>query len=91
MKVTNVIENVLIGTGIAVSLIDIQQWLSIILLVLDVCWILGKLGFKIYTSIKEKKYEETVDAIKTAHDELEDVQKTLENSEKKDEIPHGDK
>ena len=90
MKVTTVIEDVLIGCGIAVSLVDIQQWLSIVLLVLDVCWIIGKLAIKIYNGIKNKQYDEVVDGIKTAHDELEDVQKTIEESDKK-EIPHGDK
>ena len=90
-NVTNVIDYVLIGSGVCISLIDIQQWLSIIILVLDVIWILGKLGFKIYTAIKEKKYGDAVQSVKDASDELKEIEQRIPKEEPKEtkEIPHG--
>ena len=71
MKVYNVIEDVLIATGIAISLTDIQQVLSIIILCMNVVWILVKVGIKIYQHYKEKNIQAIVDDIKTGADELE--------------------
>ena len=83
VKIQNIIEDVLIGCGITISLIDIQQVLSIILLVFNVLWILWKFGFKVYTHIKNKKYEEIGNDIKDAKDEFEQItQKTNDDSDK---------
>ena len=71
MKIYNVIEDVLIATGIAVSLTDIQQVLSIIILCMNVVWILVKVGIKIYQHYKEKNIQAIADDIKTGADELE--------------------
>lgn len=82
MKIQSIIEDVLIGAGITVSLIDIQQILSIILLVFNVLWILWKFGYKIYLSIKNKQPEEIGNAIEDAKDELENL--TGKDSDKND-------
>ena len=71
MKVQTIIEDSLIACGITVSLVDIHQVLSIILLVFNVLWILWKFGYRVYTHIKEKKYVEIGDDIKDTKDELE--------------------
>lgn len=71
MKTQSLIEDVLIGVGITVSLIDIQQVLSIILLVFNVLWILWKFGYKVYTHIKQKDYAQIGDDIEDVKDELE--------------------
>ena len=73
MKVQNIIEDVLIGCGITISLIDIQQVLSIILLVFNVCWILWKFGYRIYTHFKNKQFEQIESDIKDAKDEVEQL------------------
>lgn len=80
-QVANIIESVLMTCGIVVSLADIQQILSIIILVLDVCWILFRCGYGIYQKIKTNRIEEIGDDIKTAHDELTSI---------KDSIPSGE-
>ena len=85
MKVTSIIEDVLIGVGIAVSISDIQQVLSIILLVFNVCWILFKFGYKIYERIKNKQIKEIGDDIKETHDELETLSDSLKDSEQEKE------
>ena len=71
MKVQNIIEDVLIATGIGISLVDMQQVLSIILLVFNVLWILWKFGYRVYLHIKNKNYSAIGDEIKDATDDLE--------------------
>ena len=85
MKVQSIIEDVIIGCGITVSLLDIQQTLSIILLVFNVLWILWKFGYKIYTHFRNKEFDKIESDIKDAKDEIEDlVNKTNnEDSDKK--------
>jgi formiminotetrahydrofolate cyclodeaminase len=70
---TNIIEDVLIGFGITVSLIDIQQVLSIILLVLNVGWLLVKLVLKIVEHVKKKQYDQIDDDIKETIDGIEEI------------------
>lgn len=71
MKPQTIIEDVLITCGITVSLIDIQQILSIILLVFNVCWVLWKFGYRVYTHFKNKQYAEIGNDIKETKDEIE--------------------
>ena len=79
----NVIENCLIGLGITVSLVDIQSVLSIILLVVDVIWIMWKVGFQIYKHVKSGQYEEIENDIKIAHDELDKLTNKEDSNGKK--------
>lgn len=83
MKIQNVIEDVLIATGITISLVDIQQILSIILLVFNVMWILVKFGLKIYEHIKNKNYTKIADDVKDAKDELEDLKDKIDSESDK--------
>ena len=73
MKAYNIIEDVLIGCGIAVSLVDIQQILSTVLLVLNVGWLLVKLALKIREHIIKKQYDQLDDDIKETIDDLEKI------------------
>ena len=81
----NVIEDVLIGMGITVSLIDIQQILSIVLIVLNVCMILVKVGLKIYEHVKTKKYDQIDDDLKEGIEGIEKIQEqTNHNGDSKE-------
>ena len=82
VKVQTVIEDVLIATGVTISLLDIQQILSIILLMFNVCWILVKFGLKIYEHIKNKNVKAIADDIKETTDELEDLNGKIKDSNK---------
>lgn len=84
-KISNVIDGVLIATGITISMADIHQILSIIILTLEVIWILTKLGIKLYKKIKEKRYGEIAEDIKTASDELKELDNSI-----KDKDSHGE-
>ena len=83
MKIKSIIEDVLIGGGIAISLVDIQQLLSIILLVFNVLWLLTKFGIKIYERIKNKQYKEIAEDIKETTDELEDLSHKVDSDKSK--------
>ena len=50
---TDIFENVVITTGIGVSLVDIQTILSICLLSFNIMWLCFKVCIKIYKSIKD--------------------------------------
>lgn len=77
----NVIEDVLIGMGITVSLIDIQQILSIVLIVLNVCMILVKVGLKIYDHVKTKKYDQIDDDLKEGIEGIEKIQEQTNHND----------
>lgn len=79
MNVKEMVEDVAIAMGLYVSIIDIQQILSIVLLVFNIIWICVKAGINIRKHIKEKKYDEIDDDIKDAIDEIEDLSKKDKN------------
>lgn len=87
-KITEIVDYVLIGTGVTVSLSDIHQILSIIILVFNVVWILTKCGIKIYQKVKEKRYTEIAEDIKNTADELQDLDNSIKD---KKEDSHGEK
>lgn len=73
MKHLNVIEDVLIASGITISLIDIQTILGIIILSVQVGLILFKGGKRIYDAIKNKNSKEIETAIEETKDQLESL------------------
>ena len=81
MKQLNVVEDVLIGAGIAVSLIDLQTILGIVLLVVQLCLILFKGGKRVYDAIKNKDAKEIEDAL---NDTKEQIESLKDNSQPKD-------
>lgn len=83
MKAYNIIEDVLIATGITISLVDIQQVLSIIILCFNVIWIVVKVVLKIVEHYKSKNYQAIADDIKDAKDELEDLNKQVGSKDDK--------
>lgn len=83
MKTQNIIEDVLIATGLTISLVDIQQILSIILLVFNVVWILVKCGVRIYEHIKNKNVHGVVDELEQTKNELEKLSDDVKDSKDK--------
>lgn len=84
MKVTEIIEDVAIATGLAVSLSDIHQILSIIILVFNVCWILWKVGYRIYEHVKNKRLDKIEDELKDGIDKLEELDQKIPHDSKED-------
>lgn len=52
---TDLIDGSLICTGLGISLVDLQNILSIIILVIDILWILLKFTIKFFRYIKDGK------------------------------------
>ena len=73
MKHLNVIEDVLIGAGVGVALIDIQTILGIILLAVQLSLLFFKLIMKILNGIKNKKPEEIETALKDTEEEIKSL------------------
>ena len=73
MKHINVLENVSIVCGVAVSLPLIESILGIIILCVQIILILWKFGYKIYKLIKQKKYDEIQNTLEDAKGELENL------------------
>lgn len=82
VKVKTIIEDVLIGCGITISLIDIQQILSIVLLCFNVLWLLWKFGYRVYQHFKNKQYEKIESDIKETIDGLEQLTDKTKDSDK---------
>ena len=75
MKSINIIEDVLIVGGVALSLTNIYTIMGIVLLSFQIVLILVKAGIKIYQHIKTGKMDEAVKDIEDAQKEIEDVTK----------------
>lgn len=75
MKSINIIEDVLIVGGVALSLTNIYTIMGIVLLSFQIVLILIKAGIKIYQHIKVGKMDEAVKDIEDAQKEIEDVTK----------------
>ena len=75
MKSINIIEDVLIVGGVALSLTNIYTIMGIVLLSFQIVLILIKAGIKIYQHIKNGKMDEAVKDIEDAQKEIEDVTK----------------
>lgn len=68
----DLIDGGLILTGIGISLSDLQNILSIVILVLDICWIIFKIIRKIYPKLQ--KYLEDR---KLSKEEIEDLKNDI--------------
>lgn len=80
MKPQNIIEDVLIGCGITISLVDIQQILSIVLLIFNVVWLVVKLVVNVYEKFKQKDYHGIVSDIKETTDAIQDLSNGVKDS-----------
>ena len=72
-NVLNILEDVTIAGGIAVSLPMIETILGIIILSVQVILIIYKATMKIIELVKKKKYDEIDDALEETKDQLEDL------------------
>lgn len=76
------IGSIIDGLGVLVGVSDIENWLNVILLCLSVASILWRVGYTIYTKIKQKKLDEIDDVLEEGAKDIENLAKKEE--EKKD-------
>lgn len=74
-NVLNSIENVLLGTGLCVSMVDIQNILSIVLLTFEVIIIAVKVTLKVIDRIKHGDIDGAVSEVEKAQEEIKDIKK----------------
>lgn len=75
---TDLVDGGLILSGLGISLSDLQNILSIIILILDMCWIVFKIIHKIYPKLQEylkdhKLSKEEIDDLK--NDVIDEIKK----------------
>ena len=68
--------------GITYGAINVQEVLGIIVLILSILSILWKAGVKIYTLIKNKKYNEVDETINETINDLNDLKEGVKNDTK---------
>lgn len=57
-KPTEVVEDMIIASGVGISLIDIQNILSIVLLCFNIVWIIAKVIIKLIKYYRDGKLDE---------------------------------
>lgn len=75
MKHDNIIDTTLIAIGTALGISQIESILGIIIISIQILWILFKLYYNVYKSIKNKKFERVKQEVDKAIDELENLKK----------------
>ena len=83
MKNINIFEDVLIGLGLTVSISDLQNFLSVILLIFNIMWILIKFGVRVYNHIKNKDYASIEKDVKETKEELEKLKNKSQSMKEK--------
>lgn len=68
--------------GITYGAINVQEVLGVIVLILSILSILWKAGVKIYTLIKNKKYNELDETINETINDLNDLKEGVKNDTK---------
>lgn len=76
------LDYVLNIVGITYGAINVQEVLGIIVLILSILSILWKAGVKIYTLIKNKKYNEIDETINDTINDLNDLKEGVKNDTK---------
>jgi len=76
---SDIVDNGLILSSLGISLSDLHNILSIVILVLDICWIIFKIIRKIYPKLKEYLKDR-----KLSKDEIDDLKNDIIEEIKKD-------
>ena len=84
MNIGKWIEYSLIPVGTALGIANIQEWLGVALLVLQICIVLTNIGISIYNKIKKGNIDGISDDLDKAEKAVKDVQDKIDGKGKED-------
>ena len=85
MKLETTIDTFMTTIGLTYGLAQIHEILGIVILVLDICWMLTRLGLNIYTKIKNKDFKGIEEDVNKTLDDLSSIKDSIEQKEKEKE------
>lgn len=79
---TDVVDGCLMATGLTVSIQDIQATLSIVIIVIDILWLLGKFIIKLFRYLDDGKLsDDEVDDLMKTKDQIDDLKKQAQEDD----------
>ena len=76
------IDGCLMGIGLTVSVQDIQATLSIVIIVIDILWLLGKFIIKLFRYLDDGKLsDDEVDDLMKTKDQIDDLKKQVQEDD----------
>ena len=85
MKLETIIDTFMTTIGLTYGLAQIHEILGIVILVLNIGWMLTRLGYNIYTKIKNKDFKGIEEDVNKTLDDLSSIKDSIEQKEKEKE------
>lgn len=85
MKLETMIDTFLTTIGLTYGLAQIHEILGIIILVLNICWMIGRLAYNIYIKAKNKDFKGIEEDVNKTLDDLTSIKDSIEQKEKEKE------
>lgn len=76
------IDGCLMGIGLTVSVQDIQATLSIVIIVIDILWLIGKFTIKLFRYLDDGKLSQNeIDDLTKTKDQIDDLKKQVQEDD----------
>lgn len=85
MKLETIIDTFMTTIGLTYGLAQIHEILGIVILVLNICWMLTRLGYNIYIKVKNKDFKGIEEDVNKTLDDLSSIKDSIEQKEKEKE------
>lgn len=85
MKLETMIDTFMTTIGLTYGLAQIQEILGIVILVLNIAWMLTRLGYNIYIKFKNKDFKGIEEDVNKTLDDLSSIKDSIEQKEKEKE------
>ena len=85
MKLETMIDTFMTTIGLTYGLAQIHEILGIVILVLNIGWMLTRLGYNIYIKVKNKDFKGIEEDVNKTLDDLSSIKDSIEQKEKEKE------
>lgn len=85
MKIETMIDTFLTTIGLTYGLAQIHEILGIVILVLNICWMIGRLAYNVYIKVKNKDFKGIEEDVNKTLDDLTSIKDSIEQKEKEKE------